>query len=86
MILGGLGFLVAGLAVYFRGYSSGRDAVEKAQQEAVDLINKQVKTGEAQNQQVDIQREKDAQAVNNSGDVKSLIQLWDELNQKDSDH
>jgi uncharacterized protein YlxW (UPF0749 family) len=77
--MGGLGAI---LAIYLKGYSSGKKTAEQAEINSANKLNQELQETTAKNETLEAQREQDAKAVDSASGIDSLISMWNGLNQK----
>lgn len=81
LLAAGALFLAAGV-VYFKGYSTGKNSAQKAQDKAQENLEKEIRAIESLNQKLDKKRAQDVEAVNRTRDVRDLIGLWNNVLKK----
>lgn len=85
-LLPAIGFLATAVAIYFRGYSSGKDNVKASDNEAEASINDSIQKIEANNQTLDQKRANDAQSVTNTDSIDQLIGVFNHVNSEASNN
>lgn len=84
-LAGAVAFILAGLYVWFKGYSAGKDIIKERHEKAKEELHDRIRQVEAQNQKTDRKREQDVKDINGDQSIDTLMRVWDSLNRKDTD-
>lgn len=78
-LLPALGCFATALIIYMKGRSSGIESTQQKNTEAMDRIQADLQKREAQNQNIETQRDTKIEEVKASSSIQNLIDLWNKL-------